>query len=333
MFDKEKISVIVPVYNAIRSIAQCVDSVLKQTYENWELLLVDDGSVDDSLVICRQFATKDSRIQVFSKKNGGVSSARNFGIEHASGEYVMFLDSDDYLESNCFSTLMGLPKHSDLVIFSFFKKNGDEIKEKKLVNADSETFDVTLHLALNLKEDLYTSEAFCFPWNKLLKTHIIKNFDIRFPLDIHLREDEIFMYRYIKKCKSMNIISDCLYNYQISTTGLSTKNRSFEEDVRLARYIIDETKSLNCTKVFFEKQIKRAILYYFSAFNGCSHRDGRTLIFKEMKKLRSEISENSFGQDRLVIKIVLFLLKMRIEIFMHLFGMVWKKVKPMPLNI
>ena len=93
-----KISVIIPVYNAEKYLYRCIDSVLVQTFTNWELLLIDDGSKDSSGVICDEYAAKDARVRVFHKENGGVSSARNLGLDNARGEWVAFVDSDDYIE-------------------------------------------------------------------------------------------------------------------------------------------------------------------------------------------------------------------------------------------
>ena len=102
-----KVSIIVPVYKVEQYLARCIDSILAQTYKDWELLLIDDGSPDRSGFICDEYATKDPRIRVFHKENGGVSSARNIGIESSHGEWIYFLDSDDYvsLEFHCLTVI------------------------------------------------------------------------------------------------------------------------------------------------------------------------------------------------------------------------------------
>lgn len=109
---EERISVIVPVYNAEKTIARCIETLLGQTYGNIELLLVDDGSKDGSLAICREYAEKDNRITVIHKENGGVSSARNAGIEMAKGDYILFVDSDDYVEPDYVSAMVTAAKES-----------------------------------------------------------------------------------------------------------------------------------------------------------------------------------------------------------------------------
>lgn len=110
----ERISVIVPVYNVERFLSRCVDSILAQTYENLEIILVDDGSPDGSGAICDEYAAKDSRVQVIHKANGGLSSARNAGIDAATGDYLAFVDSDDWIEPETYSYLMGLVQKYDV---------------------------------------------------------------------------------------------------------------------------------------------------------------------------------------------------------------------------
>lgn len=96
-----KFSIIIPVYNCETFIEDCIKSILKQEYNNFEIIVVDDGSTDKSLIICQKIATNDNRIHIYHKSNGGVSSARNKGLEHISGDYVLFVDADDMLNSNC----------------------------------------------------------------------------------------------------------------------------------------------------------------------------------------------------------------------------------------
>ena len=117
------VSVIIPVYNAERYLNECIQSVLNNTYSNFELLCIDDGSTDKSLEILKKFACLDSRIKIITKKNGGVSSARNIGLHNCHGDYVMFLDADDYLTQDCIETLI-----------DELKKNNADIVSARAVN-------------------------------------------------------------------------------------------------------------------------------------------------------------------------------------------------------
>ena len=105
---KDKISVIVPIYNMENYLKRCVESILNQTYTNLEIILVDDGSTDSSLEICRYFENKDKRVRVYTKENSGLSASRNFGVERATGVYIGFVDSDDYIEAEMYEKLYNL---------------------------------------------------------------------------------------------------------------------------------------------------------------------------------------------------------------------------------
>lgn len=135
-----KISIIVPVYNVEKSVGRCVESIIAQTFKNIEILLIDDGSIDDSGTICDKYALKDARVKVIHKKNGGVGSARNVGLDNAIGKYVMFCDSDDYVEPTWCEKMYNSIEESD-GFFSFCGYNSvrisGEIKNKKCVKDET----------------------------------------------------------------------------------------------------------------------------------------------------------------------------------------------------
>lgn len=127
-----KISVIVPVYNVEKYLRRCIDSILAQTFTDFELLLIDDGSKDNSGDICDGYAMKDERVRVFHKKNGGVSSARNLGLDNAKGEWVSFVDADDYLDNCYYNNFLSFHDISDIVFTGFIIIKGN--KKKKIVS-------------------------------------------------------------------------------------------------------------------------------------------------------------------------------------------------------
>lgn len=191
-----KISVIVPVYNAESTIRRCVDSILAQTYTDFECLLIDDGSKDLSRAICDEYAEKDSRVRVFHKENGGVSSARNVGLDNMRGEWVTFVDSDDYLQSGFLESLAFF-SDSDLVIGNCIWVNDNE--EKLLVN-DIPSGIFTKEVIL--PKYLYGVE-FNVPWGKLFKSSVIATKDIRFKMDMRVAEDLCFVYQYLIHIKGL----------------------------------------------------------------------------------------------------------------------------------
>lgn len=331
------VSIIVPVYNAEKYIGDCVKSVIAQTYRNWELLLVDDGSVDSSAHICKEYALLDSRIKFYTKENGGVGSARNFGIEKASGEYIMFLDSDDYWDESCLDFLMGQNDIPDMTVFAFSKVRDGVVSDKKVLKpVASENPEQSRRILLDMKADAYTSDAFCFPWNKLFKASLIKEYGIRFPLDIRLREDEIFMYRYLRVCKSVKILHESLHFYRITQSGLTCRKRPCEEDMRLGAYILSETKLMECTREFFNRQETRALLYYFSAFMNSPDKLARKHVFSKMKMLHSSNSNHSVENERLIGKLVVRSLVLPAWLgfpLMGFLGFLWRKKMGCLINV
>lgn len=216
------ISIIVPVYNAEKTIKKCVDSVLNQTYKNFELILINDGSKDNSLNILKEYETLDERILVISQENSGVSVTRNKGINEAKGEYIVFVDSDDYIEENALEILVNEIESNDkldLVISGFYivKNNND-----KFINTISEnkTFD-NLDFLLNEKLFKFIST----PWGKVYKSEIIKNNNIQFDKNLSLGEDTIFVLEYLKYIKTVKFINESLYFINETEGSLSRRNR------------------------------------------------------------------------------------------------------------
>lgn len=216
------VSIIVPAYNAEQYIGRCIESVLKQDYDDFELIIVNDGSKDATAEICQGFSEKDPRIIVINKENGGVSEARNTGIERASGEYIMFADADDLLAEDMLSTTVKAMGDADLVMASIamITKKG---------RADYIVKDTSFDLR-SLMED-YSVEAFpriCLssPCCKLYKKEIIDRFSIRFDKTMSLGEDTVFNMSYVSHCKKINAISKPLYFYiRVNEESLFSKFR------------------------------------------------------------------------------------------------------------
>ncbi|MCI2088604.1 MAG: glycosyltransferase family 2 protein [Prevotella sp.] len=187
------ISVIVPVYNVEKYIRQCIDSILSQTYTNFELILVDDGSKDKSGEICDEYAKKDSRIRVFHKTNGGVSSARNLALGKARGEWIAFVDSDDFVDKD-YLTIVDVPKGTDVVIKSFkiIKEDGTLISEAKILNN-------TVQNDMEKYYYQYVNHRQNSLWHRLISKRLIGN--NRFNETVDIGEDFLF---YLK-CMTENI--------------------------------------------------------------------------------------------------------------------------------
>ena len=212
---RDKISVIIPVYKVERYLDKCIESVVNQTHKNLEIILVDDGSPDNSPAICDEWAKKDSRIKVIHKENGGVSSARNLGIDEATGEYVCFVDSDDWVEPDYAESLLFRLKQdgTDCAVCNFYicgeRKKGFNKIDDAVINFKSFSGE---------KVTFFSSWIFNPTCNKMYKTKILKQNSIRFREDIHFGEDQIFFSEVLLVCHSASVVSKALYNYNIAAS-------------------------------------------------------------------------------------------------------------------
>lgn len=196
---KDKISIIIPVYNVSKYLPRCVESVLNQTYNNLEIILVNDGSTDKSGQLCNSYSRNDERIKVIHKKNGGPSDARNEGLRIASGKYIGFVDSDDYIEPDMYETLlMALYTYdADIADCRFFY-----IKDGEVINQKYYSGVVGRFTPISALEGLIISKPFSHNvWNKIYKKKLIK--DIEFPLNVHCGEDIIFTFKAFARAKKI----------------------------------------------------------------------------------------------------------------------------------
>lgn len=220
------ISVIIPIFNAENYIHRCIDSILAQSYVDFELLLIDDGSTDSSGSICNEYALADNRVRVFHKENGGVSSARNMGLQYAHGEWITFVDSDDWIEKDALYNLYGNIVDSDLVIASFvYEKTSKRVIEKLTPNTVDISFENLSYILM--------SGAFMVPYCKLYRKDIIEKQKIRFDENVHSGEDSLFVFSYLLHIKKISAIDDIIYHYCITGEGLSTKTVGIKKSVYL----------------------------------------------------------------------------------------------------
>ena len=263
-----KVSIIVPVYNAEKYLATCVDSVLSQSFKDFELLLVDDGSCDSSGVICDSFASKDNRVRVFHISNGGPSRTRNYGLDRAFGKYVLFVDADDWIDKRTLDIIAN-ENTIDLLFFGF----------KQIKNNSSEKCQIPRspqHISTNLEntlEMLFTDENQCFgfTWNKFFRREILDTFKVRFCEELRYREDEIFTLQYCKYISSIGLSEECPYNYRLLDDSLSHHVNANPNYLVLANIIEAELGNNMWKTNFFEALINRTFTYYFLAISEDIH--------------------------------------------------------------
>lgn len=235
-----QVSIIVPVYQVEKYLRQCIDSILAQTFTDFELILVDDGSKDQSGKICDEYAKKDGRICVIHTENRGAAAARNTGLDRASGEYISFVDSDDYLSDNMIERMYQVIFNSryDLVICNFLHIFPDEKDNFSLSLQDMEISgrDVLAHQKAQKNYGVWT-----VVWNKLYKRSVLEN--LRFPEGRYF-EDEIFSDQLYLRCGSVCVVPDVLYFYRVwaNSTMNTQKTRNYLDlidafQMRIALYL------------------------------------------------------------------------------------------------
>lgn len=210
------ISIVLPVYNGEKSIENAIQSVLQQSYTNYELIVVDDGSIDRTSEVIKKY-NNGKKVRIIKKSNGGVSSARNIGINHAKGDYLMFLDSDDRMMDNCLTRLVDYIekyKEADLIVFGW-KEEGSSNTIRKV--ADKSNFvDADVCIEKIIKTDFGCGGG--YPWNKIWRVNAIKDKDIipAFNEKLILCEDKEWTVRILLNCKRVLLIPDVLYLYHIT---------------------------------------------------------------------------------------------------------------------
>ncbi len=228
------VSVIIPVYNVEAYLRQCIDSILGQTYPDFELLLIDDGSTDQSGRICREAAASDRRVHYYKKDNGGLSDARNYGMERAGGEYLTFIDSDDYVEETYLETLLGLcvdwSAGISCVDFTMLgKKEGRKRREKCTGGGEC------LHSVEALKRCLIRDGFGVSAIGKMYHRSLIPV--LYFPKGRRY-EDLLVIPRLFEKCDRTACVRDRLYDYRVREGSL-THRRLEEEDIRQPEILLD----------------------------------------------------------------------------------------------
>lgn len=228
-----KVSIILPVYNTELFLNKCLDSIINQTYSNLEIICINDGSTDNSLEILKTYKEKDKRIQVINITNHGVSYARNLGLTKITGEFVVFIDSDDYIESDYIQCLIENQKEkdTDLVYCGHYTRTPEGIIKHKWLPKCTFSKD-----PIRDKEKI---TRYLVVTKKLFKTSIIKENSLNFDITLHYAEDSLFLIQYLLLCKTTSGVLKYLYNDVVNSKSLC-RNTAFKE-----RRVIERKKSFD----------------------------------------------------------------------------------------
>lgn len=274
-------SIIVPVYKVEKYITGCIESVLKQSFSNWELLLVDDGTPDTSGIICDRYAANDCRIRVFHKKNGGVSSARNYALNKVKGDWIVFLDSDDKF----------YPTALELMSQAIVKEPFDVLQfgYNRVWGQDDDSFKETPILS----PKLYVEKDNCNTavWGNCVRASIIKDNNITFNESLRIGEDQVFIFDFLKYSKGVKRIKDILYYYNDNATSVMN-NPKLQDLMQLITFFSVYKKSNTMSVISFDNMI--LLWLYHIILN-------RLLPYKEIVRLYKTAcisncrDTNSFG--------------------------------------
>ena len=287
-----KISVIVPVYNVEQYLPRCIDSILAQTFTDFELLLIDDGSPDKSGEICDEYAERDSRIRVFHKKNGGVSSARNKGLELAWGNWIAFVDSDDIVLKTYLEDMYKYANQDNLIILTNYKKEGKD----HIINLPQSLSCNDEMVKFILKNDILSLSA---PYSKLYNRKIILDNYIHFPIGIHMGEDGIFNIRYLNCINAIITINKTNYIVNNTEDSLSSNYYSFESEWLCFTIWRNEINKFiykygiifnNPQEVLWENRICET----FNRCLQCLNRQKKNITIKEQLKILKNIPSEDY---------------------------------------
>ena len=231
--NKEKIAIVVPIYNAEKYLKECVESLLEQTYTNLQIILVNDGSQDNSIKICNELKEKDNRILVINGKNEGVSKARNKGIDVTDAKYIMFVDADDYILPSYVEDMYNFMNQNniDAVKTGWTRFNDNEKKQLSFIEEDYQIFNSNQIVEFILKNNRYFNSACTI----LYSLEIIKKNKIHFETNLKHGEDTLFFIDYLNVCKRIGYIKNTGYCYRFNSSSTSNK---VDIDARI-KYCID----------------------------------------------------------------------------------------------
>lgn len=278
------ISVIVPIYNMEELMRKCLDSILAQTFKDYECLLVDDGSTDGSPAICDEYAAKDSRFKAFHKPNGGLSDARNFGLAHARGEYTIFFDPDDWVDEDCLNDMYAKAAEtgSDMVMCDYF--NEDPYSVQYIIQRPSSLKNV------DVIKDLLLNKINGFTWNKLLKNSLYYTLKLQYPQGIYGREDIYTMCSLLKNDISISYLPKAYYHYM--HYGNNTESRKYDENTYNHDLTVRDMFTMMMKNTEFE-QLSYDVMSYDAIYRA---------FFFGKKQYSSKMFKERFGDYTSIVK-------------------------------
>lgn len=265
------ISIIVPIYNMEKLMRKCLDSILAQTFQDYECLLIDDGSKDGSPAICDEYAAKDERFKVFHKSNGGLSDARNYGLARAHGEYTIFFDPDDWVDEDCLKDLYAKVQETDadMVMCDLYYNDPYRQRYSKQEPTSLDHNDVL--------KDLITGKVYGFTVTKLLRRTLYQQYDLQYPVGMYGCEDQYTMCKLLKNDIKIAYLPKAYYHYM--HYGSATQSRRYDEktyqqDVKIRDMFVELLTDTSFRQLAYERKtislVSRAFYFGENVFTGLS---------------------------------------------------------------
>ena len=302
--NNELISIIVPIYNTEKYLHQCLDSILNQTYTNFEVLLVNDGSTDSSGIICQEYVERDSRFRYFEKDNGGVASARNLGLEHSEGTYITFIDSDDWVEQNYLDVLYTALKENDTdVAISTYKRFAQDgvfylrsysREDDEFLNLGTRSRDSFLEILPRLGE---LDHSFYSISSKLIKREIIGN--LLFDEQVSYAEDLNFFFHLYLGVESVVYVRDYTYIYRThdASTSQNVNELKALQELEIYKSMFQQIDRMGLPTFYYFKRMENVVIYRISGFP-------TSKAIREYESFVSEVRERVTYQQPLISLIV-----------------------------
>lgn len=295
------ISVIMPVYNVERYLREAIDSIVRQTYKNLELVLVDDGSTDMSGKICDFYEESDERVKVIHQANGGLSAARNIGIRHSKGEYLLFVDGDDYIADNTLQNLIETAKgkKADCVLFETDQFDDLTQKVKPYSQYSPEIFRINQSAVETLKELLQTEEYQAMACGYMLRRSVLEKTELSFEKGV-LHEDELFTLQYMLNCNTLALVDHPCYYYRMRENSIMHNKKNAAQKGKSLLFIIERLIQLyekytddmirsECLDIRLKHLYMRATALYF---------DGGVKVQREMNSEMRKCMKQVLNLDR-----------------------------------
>ena len=287
------ISIVIPIYNASKYLEKCINSVINQTYKNLEIILVNDGSIDNSLDICNDFKDKDNRIKVISKKNEGVSKTRNIGIDKCKGKYLMFLDSDDYIDEIYVEKMYTYLTKNNLSMVTSSMTLVDVNYNVLKVSSYKDKSDILQ--VKDIYKDIVNTSYFCPIWKNIIKISLIKDNSIYFDDSLKFGEDLLFSFKIIQSCEKIGYLSFPGYFY-VQNNASITHNNSFDF---VKKYVEDNKHVYSILNEYINDDVL-ITNRLFSKYNFALLKLIKNCKYGEFKHYATLLYKNMFNKDDII---------------------------------